>query len=377
MSRPVFERYRNPFFDEIKPYIPGPTIEEISAVSGLPPSRIIKLSSNENPTGAPPLAIKQVVNMAKYISLYPDSQAKDLRRAIAEWLDMGFTTENIIVGAGSSEIMSFIIRSFTRPLDEVIATDPSFTVYPEVTLADGRRPVIIRLQPPEFDLEIEDVREALTERTRVIFLTRPNNPTSRLIPLEAVQRITEVVKDAIIVCDEAYIEFSDDFRKVSATQLVDDDANVIVTRTFSKVFGLCDLRVGYAVGPKQAIRDLFKVKPKWNVGMVAQTAAIAALKDTEHFEKTIEVVRVGRKYLANKLSKLGLEVVPNPQGNFLFVKVTRLGITAGELAKRLRERGISIRGGPTDWGDDYVRISIGTMPQNRALVHAIQELANV
>ena len=374
MKESIFERHKNPFFDEIKPYVPGPTTKEISTVSGLPPSRIIKLSSNENPIGPPPLAMKQVTEMAKYISLYPDSRARGLRKAIAEWLGLNFTADNIIIGAGSSETMSFIIRAFSRPLDEVICMEPTFTVYPEITLADGRRPVVIPLRPPTFDLRVEDVRNALTERTRVIFLTRPNNPTSRLIPLDDVREIADMAEDAVVVCDEAYIEFADDYRSVSGLNLVSDSSNILVTRTFSKVHGLCDLRVGYCVGPPQAIEYLFKVKPKWNVGMVAQTAAIAALKDREHFEKTLQVVREGREFLMEKFTKMGFEVVPGPQGNFLFVKVSGAGITAGELAQKLRKKGISIRGGPTDWGEDYTRISIGTTPQNEALLEEIKNI---
>jgi histidinol-phosphate aminotransferase len=204
-------------------------------------------------------------------------------------------------------------------------------------------------------------------------MTRPNNPTSRLIPLDLLERIAVLAQNAvnaIVVSDEAYIEFADDYRKQTAVPLMTELDNVMVTRTFSKAYGIPNLRIGYALGPANAIDYLFRVKPKWNVGNVAQRAAIAALNDKAHFEKTLKTVSEGRAFLLREFNVIkGLEVLPAPQGNFIMVKVR--GLSAVEFTDALGAEGFIIRG---DFLPDYVRISIGTMPENEQLIAATRRV---
>jgi histidinol-phosphate aminotransferase len=365
----VFDRNVNRSLFEIKPYIPGPTVAEIIAKYGVPADKVIKLSSNENNLGPSPKAVEAVLQTSKVLHHYTDTRAVSLRKAIAKYV--GLKPENILAAAGSSEIMSFIVRAFSKPGDEVVLADPSFTLYAEVALADGRTPVVIKL-PPDFVLKIEDIERKLSARTRVIFITRPNNPTSKLPPLEMVQKLMQLAPDAVIVSDEAYVEFADAFPQVSAVNLISDKSNILVTRTFSKLFGLANLRIGYAVGPKTAISALAKVQPKWNLGMVAQNAAEAAVGDREHFAKTRQMVKQGRDYLMRELPRIpGIETVSDPQGNFVMAKVVGAGFAAAALTEALTRRGIVIRG---DFHPDYVRISVGTMPQNKALIENLKEL---
>ncbi len=365
----TFSDLVNPYLTEVKPYMPGLTSREAVQRYHIPIEKVIKLSSNENPLGPPPLAVKAAREMLPELHRYPDSKAVALRREIAE--KEGMAPENVIIGAGSSEIMSFIIRAFSRPGDEVVSMDPSFTVYAELASADGRRPVFVGLHHP-FDLKLEDLEGVISDRTRVLFITRPNNPTSRLIPLPVLEAITQMVPKAVVVSDEAYIEFADDYQKQTAARLMDRAENLIVTRTFSKAYGIPNLRVGYALGPADAINFLFGVKPKWNVGEIAQQAAIGALKDCDHFEKVLAVVREGRRFFCDRLRKIrGLEVVPQPQGNFIMVKVRGAGYSAEKLTETLGSRGIIIRG---DFHPDYVRISIGTNPENEAVIEAIRQI---
>ena len=365
----TFTLLANPYLNEVKPYIPGLTSREAAARYHIAPDKLIKLSSNENPLGSPPLALQAAQRMLSELHRYPDSKALALRRKIAEM--EGLTPENVIIGAGSSEVMSFIIRAFSRPGDEVVSMDPSFTVYAELATADGRRPVFIPLDHP-FDLNLKDVKAVLTDRTRVLFLTRPNNPTSRLIPVPLLEAIVRMVPNAVVVADEAYIEFADDYRERTARRLMDQVDNVIVTRTFSKAYGIPNLRVGYALGPADAIKFLSRIKPKWNVGEIAQQAAIGALNDREHFEKVLTVVREGRRYLSDRLAQIpGLEIVPEPQGNFIMVRVRGVGYSAEAFTEALGAEGIIIRG---DFHPDYVRISIGTQTENEALVKAIYKI---
>jgi histidinol-phosphate aminotransferase len=365
----VFTSLANPYLNQVEPYVPGLTSREAAERYQIPPEKLIKLSSNENPLGPPPLAVQGSKMMLDELHRYPDSKALALRQKIAE--AEGLALENVIVGAGSSEIMSFIVRAFSRPGDEVVSMDPSFSVYSELAVADGRRPVTIPLFHP-FGLELEDVKAVLSDKTRVIFLTRPNNPTSRLIPLHLVEEIGRMVPNTVIVADEAYIEFADDYRKQTARCLLDRMDNLLVTRTFSKAYGIPNLRVGYALGPADAVEFLFKIKPKWNVGDIAQQAAIGALSDRNHFEKVLSVVKEGRSHLCERLARTpGLEVVPEPQGNFIMVKVRGTGRSAEAFTEAMGAEGIMIRG---DFHPDYVRISIGTQSDNEAVIKAIEKV---
>jgi len=372
-NKSIFEEIVNPQLKKIVPYVPGPMTKDIAAKYEMDPARVIKLSSNENPLGVPPLARAKIIEMAGEASLYPDAEARELRAALAEYVRM--RPENIVVGPGSSSMMMHIIEVFSSPGDEVIFTSPAFgSFYEEITLARGRTPVKVPLEE-NFDLDLSKLKRALSPRSRVVFITRPNNPTSKLVPLKDLRVIlkdAEAVK-AIVVSDEAYVEFADPH--TSALEFfyeMGEGINLLVTRTFSKAFGLADIRMGYCVGPAVAIAFLSKAKPKWGTGMLAQCAAIAALKDKEHLQRTLEVVRKGREYLYRELGRLGLKMVDAPQGNYVTAKVSEFGYTAEEFTEELcRRGGIMIRG---DFHTEYVRISIGTMPQNEAVVETVAQM---
>lgn len=354
---------------ELRRYHPGPTLEDLCSKYGFAPEAVLKLSSNENPLGPPPEAVHRVDSLLPQLHRYPDWEAKKLRQAIAQRL--GLSPANVIIGAGSSELMGMIIRAFSEVSDEVASLNPSFTLYREITAAEGRSPLIVDLDD-KFQLDTNALRDTLTERTKIIFLARPNNPTSLLIPLEQVRDIMTMAPEAVIVSDEAYIEFADNFREETALNLVEPGANLIVTRTFSKAFGLANLRIGYAVGCQSAVERLFTMKPKWNVGMVAQEAAIAALHDEAHLDRTRRTVLEGREYLLRQLSSLnGLKPVREPQANFVMVKVSDIGLSAPEFADRLVQKGIIIRG---DFLRDYVRISIGRDAENEKLIMEIKRI---
>ena len=370
----IFKKLANKYLENTEAYIPGPLMRDIINLSGLDATEIIKLSSNENPLGPPPMAIEAIVKSASIAAIYPDSQAKELRTEVGKYLGLG--AENIVIGAGSSETMSFIIRAFSSVNDEIICLNPSFTLYREMASTEGRKAVIVELEPDEFAFDPDNLKKAIGDRTKVIFLTRPNNPTSRCMPLKYVKEIADFAPNVVIVSDEAYVEFADNFQDVSAISLIGEDSNVLVTRTFSKAFGLGGLRVGYTAGPKSAIDFVSKIKPKWNVGSLVQNAAIGALRDKEHFKKTLSTVHEGRKMIVKELNEMGFGVVPKPQGNFLMVKVSPVGFTSKQFFIELAKKGISIRGGQEDVGREHVRISIGTKAQNITLIKTIKEIMN-
>ena len=373
VQKPVYEETVNPQLKNIVPYLPGPMTKDIAAKYEMDPARVIKLSSNENPLGVPPLAKAKLIEMAGEASLYPDAEARELRAALAQYVNM--RPENIVVGPGSSSLMMHIIEVFSAPGEEIVFTSPAFgSFYEEITLARGRTPVKVPLEK-NFDLDVSKLKRALTPKSRVIFITRPNNPTSKLVPLKDMREILQAAQavKAMVVSDEAYVEFADPH--TSAVEFfyeMGEGINLLVTRTFSKAFGLADVRLGYCVGPAAAISYLSKAKPKWGTGMLAQSAGVAALKDQEHLQRTLEVVRKGREYLHRELGRLGLEMVDAPQGNYVTARVSASGFTAEQFTEELcRRGGIMVRG---DFHPEYVRISIGTMPQNEAVVKTAAEM---
>ena len=361
----VFGRLVSPDLDEVRPYIPGLTVAEASAKYGIPPERIVKLSSNENPLGPAPMAVIRAESRFPDLHRYPDSLARSLRQKIAEVEGLG--EENVIIGAGSSEIMSFIVRAFSRRGDEVLSLDPGFDVYSEIAAQEGRVAVRVLLDFP-YEPTFDQFASKVTERTRIIFVTRPNNPTSRLIPLDVFLQIADFAQDAVVISDEAYIEFAHDYRSKSAAAHILERPNILVSRTLSKAYAVPNLRVGYVLGRSEAITYLFRIKPKWNVGEVAQQAAIGALEDTDHLRKTLETVEVGRDYLVHELDRRGLTAVPEPQGNFVMASVASTGHGASEFTELLAAEGVLIRG---DFHADYVRISVGTSSDNEAAIRAI------
>jgi histidinol-phosphate aminotransferase len=363
--RSTFDRLASPDLIKSHPYAPGLTVAEAAARYRVPVDRIIKLSSNENPIGPSPLAVEAAERKLPELHRYPDSTARELRSAISSLEQV--REENVIVGAGSSELMSFVIRAFSVRGDEVLSLDPGFDVYAQIAVAEGRSSVRVSLDFP-FLPTLQQFADKITPRTRVIFVTRPNNPTSRLLPIGLFLEIAQEARNAIVVSDEAYIEFADGYRRETAAPYALDRPNVLVSRTMSKAYGIPNARVGYMLGRPEAIAYLGRLKPIWNVGEVAQRAGIGALEDTAHLDETLRTVREGRAYLVEQLASRGLPLVPDPQANFVMVDVRPTRYAAPEFVDLIAHYGVLIRG---DFHPDYVRISVGTAKDNRALIEAV------
>jgi histidinol-phosphate aminotransferase len=360
---------------EVKPYVPGITLDEAARRARVHPSRIAKLSSNENPLGPSPRAVAAIRKLATQAHYYPSPEAGALRAAIGRYLDVAPT--QVVVGAGSSTLMHALVDAFTSPGGEVVSLDPGFTVYAEIAAIHGRRPVTVPLREHDFLLDLDRLRVAISPRTQLIFLTRPNNPTSTLIPLDVFAAAAELARraGALIVSDEAYIEFAD-VRRPSAIALVRGreprGPNVMLTRTFSKAFGLANLRLGYAVGTAETARCLGRANVKWATGQIAQAAGVAALADRGHLKRTLATVAAGRALLARGFADLGFPVAPGPQGNYIMVDVSARGFAAAEFAEALFRRGrVVVRG---DFSPKCVRISIGRPDENRRVLAAVAGL---
>jgi histidinol-phosphate aminotransferase len=317
--------------------------------------------------------IRRRARLAHY---YPSATAPALCAAIGRYL--GVAPGQVVVGGGSSTLMHAVVAAFTAPGGEVVTLAPSFGVYAELAAIHGRAAVSVALDPPDFALDPRRLEAVLSPRTHLVFLARPNNPTSTLVPLPVLDAIAAraAAVGALVVSDEAYLEFADAPRRETAVGLIRSPAprrpNVLVTRTFSKAFGLADLRLGYAVGTPESAQALALANAKWPTGALAQAAGIAALEDRRHLARTIAVVRQGRRRLARELARLGLGVAPRPQGNYLLVDVGARGFKAREFAEALLAVArVAVRG---DFADRFVRVSVGRPADNRRLVAGVRRL---
>jgi histidinol-phosphate aminotransferase len=361
--------------NDVDPYLPGLTREAAAKLANTTPERIAKLSSNENPLGPSPKVLEAIASMSSLVHEYPSPSADKLRLVIGKY--MGVDADQVVVSAGSSTLMHAIVDAFTTTGGEIISLDPGFTVYPEIAIIHGRKKMMIPLREKDFLLDIETLERAITPNTQLIFLTRPNNPTSTLIPLEVFAQAAEMAAKvgALIVSDEAYIEFAS-MPNQSAAELLrrtpEKYDNVMVTRTCSKAFGIANMRIGYGIASKDVAGCLALANAKWPTGALAQAAAVAAIEDKEHLARTLKVVSEGRAWLVEQFNALGLPVIPNPQGNYIMVDVSPTGLSAEDFSEKVFYNGhVLIRG---DFSPRYVRISIGTTEENKRLIKTCEAL---
>jgi histidinol-phosphate aminotransferase len=358
LSRP--ELLKKEIFD-IAEYVPGKSIEEIASAYGLDPASIIKLGSNENPLGPSPKAVQALVDTAPYANIYPSADAMELREALSKYT--GFPVSNLVAsGPGMDGLLDGICRLMIEKEDEVIVPTPTFAYYELPARACGGKPIFVR-RDEDFSFDPEKVLEAESSRTKIIFLCSPNNPSGNLLPEASLRIILENTR-ALVFVDEAYVEFAD--RNLAG--LVREYDNLVVGRTFSKVFGLAGLRLGYGIMPEWLVNEYIKAATPFSVSLPALKAGIAALSDTEHLRKSIEITREGREYLKEKIP---FKVYPS-QANFVLVDVSPLKAKA--VTENLMKRGIIVRACDSfrEAGDALIRVTAGTPEQNRKVVMAFE-----
>lgn len=348
-----------PTIDELEPYRAGKQIADIQREHGL--TRIAKLAANENPLGPSPKALEAARNALADLHRYPDQGATQLRERLAQL--HACHPDEIVQGNGSNELIELLVRTFCTHQHHIVFAEPAFVVYRMIALAHGVPFTAVPLR--DFRHDLEALASAVTERTRVLFITNPNNPTATYVTRSEVERLFRAVPPEVIIAfDEAYIDYADAEDFADSIALRSQRDRVVSIRTFSKVHGLASLRVGYAVGPRDLMGYLHRVRAPFNVGVVPQAAAVAALDDTAHVEKSRELNRRERRRVTIALTELGFDVVPS-QANFVFVDVKR---SALELNQRLLERGVIVR----PFGDGtFLRITIGTEAENSQLLEAL------
>lgn len=372
----------NKYICDVPVYEPGRPIEEVAREMGLNPKSIIKLASNENPLGPSPKAVAAMRKALATSHLYPDGGGFYLRQAIAEKLGRAtsrlsagsarpsesgrpsISIDNIILGAGSNEIIEFLYHAFVSPGDEIIAGDRAFVIYAIMARMFQARCVEVPFRGHTHDLKA--MLAAITPRTKLVFVANPNNPTgTRVTDAELDDFIRRLPAHVMAVLDEAYIEFLDDPPPSIGWAL---QHNVVVLRTFSKIVGLAGLRIGYGVAQKECIALLQRVRQPFNTNAVAQAGALAALDDAAHSRKTKTVTRRGLAYLYKEFEGLKLEYVPSC-ANFVLVNVG----DGDKVFVGLQRRGVIVRPMRGYKMPAWVRVTVGTMEENRRFIGALRE----
>jgi histidinol-phosphate aminotransferase len=352
-----------PYIETLKPYVPGKPIEETEREYGL--KGVIKLASNENPLGPSPKAIEAMKASAQKVHLYPDASSFHLVRKVAAHL--GVKPEEVVLGSGSNELIELLIRTFTTPEDEVLLCQGSFPAYRISTQAHGRPFSEVPMRAGHrYDLEA--MARAITPRTRLVFIANPDNPTGTTFGRREWEAfLAQVPGHVLVVHDEAYFEFVDWPEYFSGVEYFRKHPNVVALRTFSKIYGLAGIRLGYGIMDVRMAAYLQRTRMPFNLTVTAQLAGLAALEDVEHVRRTRENNLQGLRYYQAELPKLGARLAES-HANFVLAD---FGRPAAELNERLLRRGIIVR--PQGAYPTSLRISVGTPEENERCVAALKE----
>lgn len=354
-----------PAINRLVPYSPGKPIEEVKREFGL--TDVIKMASNENPLGPSPRAVSAIQEAALRMNLYPDGAAHDLKVALGHRWDL--PTGCIVVGNGSDELIHFVGIAYLRPGDNIVQADPTFSRYESAATLNEAECIKVPVKDMKHDLDA--MADAVNERTRIVFVANPNNPTGTMNTKKEVERlIGRLPGHALLVLDEAYMEYVDDPDYPASEEYVRAGANVLVLRTFSKAYGLAGLRIGYGLAREGIVNAIEQVREPFNVNSLAQAAAIAALNDTEHIERTRAANSEGKRTLMEAFREMGLNFAPT-QGNFMFVDLKR---DSRAVFNALIQRGIIVRTGDIFGFPTWLRVTIGSANENSRFISALREV---
>ncbi|MDF1759673.1 MAG: histidinol-phosphate transaminase [Coxiellaceae bacterium] len=357
--------HHNPAISGITPYVPGKTEEQIMREHKV--KKVIKLASNENPLGASPKVQQAIIDALHHIHRYPDDESPELRQKIAEKWKLN--SEQVVFGVGSSELIEMIFYSFINPTGEFIITEHAFGLYYVLGTANRATPVFVK--DNDFHQDPEGILNAITDDTRAIFIANPNNPTGTWIDAKTLKHfIDRVPKHVTVVIDEAYVDYMTMPGYESMAKYVNDYPNLIVLHTFSKAYGLSGMRFGYSLSSALLANQLNRARKPFNLPSLTLAAANAAIDDQTHIKKTVANNDTGLTYLAEQFDTLGIEYL-DKSANFIAIK---LGPKANEIAQQLQQQGIIVRPLNPYKMSDYLRVTVGTMEENKIF---IQELTRI
>ncbi len=345
----------------ITPYVPGKPIEELERELGI--SGSIKLASNENPLGPSPKAMAAVKKAVEGLNRYPDGSGFYLSEALAR--KYGVDISQIILGNGSNELIELVVRTFVQPGDEIISADPSFVVYKMITQAANGTNVVVPCKDMRHDLDA--MTERITEKTKIVFIANPNNPTGTMNSKAEMDRFMNRVPDHVIVAvDEAYFEYVTHAEYPDSLDYLKEGKNILVLRTFSKIYGLAGLRIGYGITTTAIAELMNKVRQPFNTNSLAQIGALAALADRKHVEKSIAINNEGKQYLYQSFQQLGISYLPT-ETNFIMFETQR---DSKDLYSALLKTGVIIR----PMGPQKLRVTIGLPEENKRFIAELEKI---
>lgn len=346
----------------IQPYVPGKPIEELERELGISDS--IKLASNENPVGPSPAALKVIKDSFSDINRYPDGAGYYLRKALSDTLSV--EEDEIILGNGSNELLDIAAKTYLKDGDEAVMAVPSFVVYSMAVQSVGGNPVQVPLKDYTHDLSA--MADAITPNTKMIFIANPNNPTGTANKKDEFDRMMEKVSnDILVVIDEAYYEYVSESDYADSMEYLGSEKNILVLRTFSKIYGLAGLRIGYGIAKKEILTDMNRLRAPFNTNTIAQRAALAALKDREHVINSRNINEAGKKYLYRELESMGIKYVPT-EANFIYMPIE----DSMSVYNGLLKMGVIIR----PMGPKAIRVTIGLPEENKRFIEALKTVVS-
>lgn len=350
---------------DLIPYPPGKPIEELTREYGV--REVIKLASNENPLGPSPQAIQAINEAVSNLHRYPDGSGYYLKQSLGQVL--GVQPEQILLGNGSNEIIELALRTFLNPGDEVISPIPSFLVYEKAVQAMGGKNILIPLK--RFRIDLGAVLDKITPRTQMIIINNPNNPTGTIVEKKEWERFLKSVPDRIVILlDEAYIDFVDDLSCPMGIDYLNSEKALLVIRTFSKAYGLAGLRIGYGLTRTDLADYINRVRQPFNVNSLALSGALGALQDQDFYQKTLALVRKGKKDLEDGLARMGLKTIPS-QTNFILIKVP---IKARSVFEAMLKKGVIIRSMNSYGLEEYIRVNVGLPEENKRFLRVLKQV---
>ena len=351
----------------IRPYQPGKPIEELQRELGL--SDIVKLASNENPLGPSSAVLRAISEKSKELTLYPDGSGYRLKHLLSQ--KFGVEVDQITLGNGSNDVLEMIANVFISEGDEVLISDHAFAVYSLVSKAVG---AVIKMVPAKnWGHDLKAFSQEVTSHTKVVFLANPNNPTGTYFSVSELTKFLDTLpKNIIVVLDEAYTEYVSLAEYPDGLKLLNKYSNLIVTRTFSKAFGLAGLRLGYAVGHRDMTDLLNRVRQPFNVNLLAMEAATVVLDDEDYLQKSIDVNNSGMEQLVQGLKELNLSHI-HSVGNFVCVNLNQSG---AEIFNKLLKKGVIVRPVEEYGLPQFVRVSIGLEEENQRFLEALKQVLN-
>jgi histidinol-phosphate aminotransferase len=359
----------NPNVLEMVPYKPGKPVEELLREYNL--KKVVKLASNENPLGIPPHVVEAIKNEISHLNYYPENDSYYLRHRIADYNGIG--ADNVIVGAGSVELISVIVRTFLRPGQTVLTSEKTFLMYKIAAVEKGGKAAFIEApMGDDYAYDLDALYRLMDDKTKIIFIANPNNPTGTMInKQELMDFIDKVPEDKIIVLDNAYQEYvssPDEYPDAIAEAI--NGKNIIVLRTFSKIYSLSGLRVGYGVSNLGILSYLNRVKPPFNVTRLAQAAAMASLENDDFMHRSIKLNLKNKEKLYRQLQEIGMRVIPSEANFLLFFP----GIDPTELNQGLLKEGVIIRPLHAFGVPEALRVTVGTEEDNDFFIEKLKKV---